>query len=81
MHGGFDDMPACTKEFLSNLRDEEIDTLSDGIRPVNAIRTVGIYEVGDRRADRHPCWFRHGRGVDREDRRLDARRLTTTNPV
>jgi hypothetical protein len=43
MHGGFDDLPACTKEFLSNLRDEEIDTLSDGIRPVNAIRTVGTF--------------------------------------
>lgn len=39
----FDDLPARTKDFLSNLRDEEIDTLSDGIRLVNAIRTVGTF--------------------------------------
>lgn len=39
----FDDLPERTKDFLSNLRDEEIDTLSDGIRLVNAIRTVGTF--------------------------------------
>ncbi len=39
----FDDLPARTKEFLTNLRDEEIDTLSDGIRLVSAIRTVGTF--------------------------------------
>lgn len=39
----FDDLPARTKDFLSNLRDEEIDTLNDGIRLVSAIRTVGTF--------------------------------------
>lgn len=39
----FDDIPPRTKEFLSNLRDDEIDTLNDGIRLVGAIRTVGTF--------------------------------------
>lgn len=39
----FDDLPPRTKDFLSNLRDEEIDTLNDGIRLVSAIRTVGTF--------------------------------------
>lgn len=39
----FDDLPARTKEFLVNLRPEEIDTLNDGIRLVAAIRTVGTF--------------------------------------
>ncbi len=39
----FDDLPPRTKEFLSNLRDDEIDTLNDGIRLVGAIRTVGTF--------------------------------------
>lgn len=39
----FDDLPERTKEFLANLRPEEIDTLNDGIRLVSAIRTVGTF--------------------------------------
>ncbi|MBN9600823.1 MAG: hypothetical protein J0G28_14280 [Afipia sp.] len=39
----FDDLPEKTKDFLTNLREEEIDTLSDGIRLVGAIRTVGTF--------------------------------------
>lgn len=39
----FDDLPERTKDFLSNLRDDEIDTLNDGIRLVGAIRTVGTF--------------------------------------
>ena len=39
----FDDLPQRTKDFLNQLRPEEIDTLSDGIRLVNAIRTVGTF--------------------------------------
>lgn len=39
----FDDLPERTKEFLTNLRDDEIDTLTDGIRLVNAVRTVGTF--------------------------------------
>lgn len=39
----FDDLPVRTKEFLTNLRDDEIDTLNDGIRLVSAIRTVGTF--------------------------------------
>lgn len=39
----FDDLPDRTKEFLSSLRDDEIDTLNDGIRLVSAIRTVGTF--------------------------------------
>jgi hypothetical protein len=39
----FDDLSPKTKEFLSNLRDEEVATLNDGIRLVQAIRTVGTF--------------------------------------
>lgn len=39
----FDDLPEHTKEFLTNLRQDELATLSDGIRLVNAIRTVGTF--------------------------------------
>ena len=39
----FDDLPEKTKEFLSNLRDDEVDTLADGIRLVSAMRTVGAF--------------------------------------
>lgn len=38
-----DDLPPKTQAFLTNLRDEEIDTLEDGIRLVNAVRTVGTF--------------------------------------
>lgn len=39
----FDDLPQRTKDFLNNLREDEIDTLNDGIRLVGAIRTVGTF--------------------------------------
>lgn len=39
----FDDLSEPTKQFLSNLRSDEIDTLNDGIRLVGAIRTVGTF--------------------------------------
>lgn len=39
----FDDLPEKTKAFLSNLRDDEVDTISDGIRLVNSIKTVGTF--------------------------------------
>ena len=39
----FDDLSPKTKEFLSNLRNDEIATLNDGIRLVQAIRTVGTF--------------------------------------
>jgi len=39
----FDDLPERTKDFLLNLRDDEIDTMNDGIRLVGAIRTVGTF--------------------------------------
>lgn len=39
----FDDLSEKTKLFLSNLREDEVDTLNDGIRLVTAIRTVGIF--------------------------------------
>lgn len=39
----FDDLPEKTKLFLSNLRDDEVDTISDGIRLVNSIKTVGVF--------------------------------------
>jgi hypothetical protein len=40
-HDRFSKALRRTKDFLSNLRDEEVETLGDGIRLVNAIRTVG----------------------------------------
>lgn len=39
----FDELPPATKEFLTNLRPDEIRTLNDGIRLVSAIRTVGTF--------------------------------------
>lgn len=39
----FDDLPEHTKDFLTNLRDDEIDTLNDGIRLVSAMRTVAVF--------------------------------------
>lgn len=39
----FDDLPGETKAFLTNLRPDEVQTLNDGIRLVNAIRTVGTF--------------------------------------
>ncbi|EAQ34062.1 hypothetical protein NB311A_06673 [Nitrobacter sp. Nb-311A] len=39
----FDDLPPATKEFLTNLRPDEIKTLNDGIRLVSAIWTVGTF--------------------------------------
>lgn len=39
----FDDLPEPTKKFLSNLRENEIDTLNEGIRLIVAIRTVGKF--------------------------------------
>lgn len=39
----FDDLPEKTKTFLSNLRDDEVDTLADGIRLVGSIKTVGTF--------------------------------------
>lgn len=39
----FDDLPDETKEFLTNLRPDEVGTLKDGIKLVTAIRTVGIF--------------------------------------
>ena len=39
----FDDLPEKTKEFLSHLRPDEVDTLHDEIRLVSAMRTVGTF--------------------------------------
>lgn len=39
----FDDLPEPTQQFLKSLRPEEVQTLNDGIRLVNAIRTVGTF--------------------------------------
>lgn len=39
----FDDLPESTQKFLLSLRDDEVATLNDGIRLVNAIRTVGTF--------------------------------------
>ncbi len=39
----FEDLPDPTKEFLANLREEEIDTMNDGIRLVSAMRTVAVF--------------------------------------
>lgn len=39
----FDDLPDETKNFLASLRPDEVATLNDGIRLVNAIRTVGTF--------------------------------------
>lgn len=39
----FDDLPERTKQFLSDLRPDEVDTLNDGIRLVRSIATVGAF--------------------------------------
>lgn len=39
----FDDLSPKTKEFLTGLRDDEVETLNDGIRLVSSIRTVGNF--------------------------------------
>lgn len=39
----FDDLPEKTKSFLSSLRDDEIDTLNDGIRLINSAMTIGRF--------------------------------------
>lgn len=39
----FDDLSPRTKEFLMGLRPDEVETLGDGIRLVNSIRTVGNF--------------------------------------
>lgn len=39
----FDDLPESTQKFLLSLRADEVATLNDGIRLVNAIRTVGTF--------------------------------------
>lgn len=39
----FDDLPEKTKLFLSNLREDEVDTLNDGIQLVGSIKTVGVF--------------------------------------
>ncbi len=39
----FEELPEKTKAFLESLRDDEVDTINDGIRLVNSIKTVGIF--------------------------------------
>lgn len=39
----FDDLPEKTKLFLSNLREDEVDTINDEIQLVGSIKTVGIF--------------------------------------
>jgi len=39
----FDDLPDETKEFLSNLRKEDVLLLKDGLRLVNATQIVGKF--------------------------------------
>lgn len=39
----FNELPNETQEFLSQLREEDIATLKDGLRLVNAIRVVGKF--------------------------------------
>lgn len=39
----FDDLPPETQAFLMGLRPDEVETLSDGIRLVGSIRTVGNF--------------------------------------
>lgn len=37
------ELPEETRNFLSQMRDDDIQTLKDGLRLVTAIRTVGIF--------------------------------------
>lgn len=39
----FDDLSPKTKEFLSSLRDDEVDTLNNGIRLINSALTIGKF--------------------------------------
>ena len=39
----FDDLSPKTKEFLSELRDDEVDTLNNGIRLINSALTIGKF--------------------------------------
>lgn len=39
----FDDLSPKTKEFLSNLREDEVDSLRNGIRLITAALTVGVF--------------------------------------
>jgi len=39
----FNELPDETQEFLSQLRKEDISTMKDGLRLVNAIRIVGKF--------------------------------------
>lgn len=39
----FDDLPEKTKLFLSNLREDEVDTLNDEIQLVGSIKTVSVF--------------------------------------
>lgn len=37
------ELPYETREFLARLRPEDLQTLEDGVRLVNAVRTVGTF--------------------------------------
>ncbi|MHA6646300.1 hypothetical protein [Mesorhizobium sp. A623] len=37
------ELPEETREFLAQLREDDIATLKDGVKLVNAIRTVGTF--------------------------------------
>lgn len=37
------ELPPETRAFLASLRHEDVETLKDGVRLVNAIRTVGTF--------------------------------------
>lgn len=39
----FNELSVKKRKFLSELKDEEIDTISDGIRLVIAVKTVGTF--------------------------------------
>lgn len=37
------ELPLETREFLANLRKEDLDTLEEGVKLVNALKTVGRF--------------------------------------
>jgi len=37
------ELPKETREFLARLRPDDLQTLEDGVRMVNAVRTVGTF--------------------------------------
>lgn len=39
----FNELPEKTKQFLSDLRDDDIDTLADGIKYMAAAKTIGTF--------------------------------------